>query len=132
MTIGKLAKAAGVKVDTINYYEQRALMSPTSRGKNGYRVYNDGSLGRVRFIKKAQWLGFSLDEIKRFIEFDGTEKTKDRVLYTTMKKIEECELKLKELLVIKTEINDLVDSCKSMKTPHECPFIGFLSLYEPK
>ncbi len=128
MTIGKLAKAAAVNVDTINYYEHRDLMLPVSRTGSGYRIYDQTSLARLRFIKKAQWLGFSLSEIKRFTEFDGSEECKKSVMLITKNKLAEHEAKIKELLTIKNEIQNLTHSCESMKVADECPFIGYLNL----
>jgi Hg(II)-responsive transcriptional regulator len=63
LTISRLAKAAGVEVSTIRYYERRGLVRPNSRRSSGYREYSDESVRRVRFIRHAQALGFTLEEI---------------------------------------------------------------------
>src|SRR5688572_3409833 len=60
LTIGKLAKAVGVNVQTVRYHERRKLLPPTSRMPSGYRQYGDEALRRLRFIKNAQALGFTL------------------------------------------------------------------------
>lgn len=63
LTIGRLAKIAGVNVQTVRFYERRNLLQPTERKASGYRVYGDDALGRPRFIKNAQALGLTLREI---------------------------------------------------------------------
>lgn len=69
--IGELAKAAGVNPDSIRFYERSGLLSKPGRSTSGYRVYDEASLRRLRFIKKAQMLGFSLAEIKRILRLSG-------------------------------------------------------------
>lgn len=66
--IGDLAKAIGIKADTIRFYEKRKLLPKAQRTAAGYRVYDDETASRVRFIKKAQALGFSLQEIRRILD----------------------------------------------------------------
>src|SRR6266849_851913 len=63
VTIGRLAKAVGVNVQTVRYYERRRLLSSTARTPSGYRVYGVEEVRRLRFIKNAQALGFTLHEI---------------------------------------------------------------------
>ena len=67
LTIGKLAKESNVKVGTLRYYESRELLVPISRSRSGYRIYDHDSIDRVHFIKKAQSLGFTLDEIAQLL-----------------------------------------------------------------
>lgn len=69
--IGDLARQAGVKVDTVRYYERRGIMDPPVRTTAGYRVYDPDALRRLRFIKKAQALGFNLAEIRRILSLRG-------------------------------------------------------------
>lgn len=67
LLIGQLAKRAGVKSDTVRFYERVGLLTPPERAASGYRVYPEAALARLLFIRKAQALGFSLDEIKRIL-----------------------------------------------------------------
>jgi DNA-binding transcriptional MerR regulator len=67
LTIGQLAKQAEVNIDTIRYYERRGLLSPQSRRESGYRQYLNDAVVRIRFIKHAKELGFSLDEIAELL-----------------------------------------------------------------
>src|SRR5580698_123794 len=74
MTIGALAKRAKVNLQTLRYYEHRELLSPASRAASGYRVYNEDSLRRLKFIRHAQAFGFSLEEIKPLLELKVNSK----------------------------------------------------------
>jgi DNA-binding transcriptional MerR regulator len=67
MQIGRLAKQAGVAVQTVRFYERRGLLPDPQRKESGYRLYGDHDLRRLRFIRQAKSLGFSLDEIKEFL-----------------------------------------------------------------
>lgn len=67
MNIGKLADATGVSPDTLRYYEKEGLIDPPRRGSNGYRRYDDVHVSRVRFVRSAQALGFSLAEIREVV-----------------------------------------------------------------
>ena len=67
LLIGRLAKLSGVKPDTIRFYERSGLLPKPQRLASGYRIYDDAALKQVRFIRKAQSLGFSLDEIRRIM-----------------------------------------------------------------
>ncbi|AKU95285.1 transcriptional regulator, MerR family [Labilithrix luteola] len=63
MTIGELAKAAGVRISTLRFYERRGLLKPASRSRAGYRRFTEDDAARVRFLRRAQELGFSLEEL---------------------------------------------------------------------
>ena len=67
MNIGKLAEISGVSTDTLRFYEKEGLLDAPVRGANGYRVYGDNDAARVRFVRSAQALGFSLQEIRRIV-----------------------------------------------------------------
>jgi len=71
LLIGRLAKLSGVKLDTVRFYERSRLLPKPARTAGGYRVYTDAALNQVRFIRKAQSLGFSLEEIRRIISLRG-------------------------------------------------------------
>ena len=71
LLIGQLAKSAGVKPDTVRFYERNRLLSKPERTTAGYRVYDEAALQRLRFIRKAQSLGFSLDEVWRILNLRG-------------------------------------------------------------
>ncbi len=98
LLIGRLAKLSGVKPDTIRFYERIGLLPKPSRTSSRYRIYDEAALSQVRFIRKAQSLGFSLDEIRRIIGLRGQGKeTCRRVITMAEATLAETETKLKEL-----------------------------------
>lgn len=98
LLIGQLAKSAGVKTDTVRFYERSGLIARPERTAAGYRVYDEAALKRLRFIKKAQSLGFSLEEIKRIVSLRGRgAETCKCVIAMAEATLAETELKLNEL-----------------------------------
>ena len=98
LLIGRLAKLSRVKPDTIRFYERSGLLPKPSRRASGYRIYNDAALSQVRFIRKAQSLGFSLDEIRRIMTLRGQGKETCRcVIAMAEATLAETEIKLNEL-----------------------------------
>lgn len=97
LLIGQLARLAGVKADSVRFYERSGLLARPVRSANGYRAYDEAALARLRFIKKAQSLGFTLDEIKRILSLSGHGKTTCRcVVAMAEAALEETERKLRE------------------------------------
>lgn len=126
-TIGQLAKASKVKVDTLRYYERTNLLTPISRSQAGYRIYDQESVNRVRFIKKAQSLGFSLKEVGQLLKFDGSaEATAGDVLAITKQKICQQNKKIKELKEIENILKHLAEQCSGKGPAHECPILRYL------
>lgn len=96
--IGELAREAGVKSDTVRFYEKQNLLPEPARTAAGYRVYDDAALKRLRFIKQAQSLGFSLQEIHRILNLRGEGRTTCKcVLGIAEATLSETEAKLREL-----------------------------------
>ena len=95
--IGELAKAVGVKSDTVRFYERSGLLPRPARTEAGYRTYDQHSLQKLRFIRKAQALGFSLDEIRRIISLQGTKGTCECVIGMAEATLAETDLKLQQL-----------------------------------
>ena len=96
--IGQVAKLAGVKTDTIRFYERVGVLPKPSRTASRYRVYDNAALNQVKFIRKAQALGFSLDEIRRIMSLRGQGKEACRcVIAIAEATLSETESKLNEL-----------------------------------
>jgi DNA-binding transcriptional MerR regulator len=105
LLIGRLAKLSGVRSDTVRFYERSRLLPKPSRTASGYRVYNDDALRQVRFIRKAQSLGFSLDEIRRIMSLRGQGKETCRcVIAIAEATLAETETKLTELQKFKNKL----------------------------
>jgi len=124
-TIGALAGAAGVNVETVRFYQRRGLMSEPPRPHGGIRRYTGVDLARVRFIKAAQRLGFSLDEVSELLELeDGTQCRIARGL--AERKLVDVRRKLADLRRIETVLGQLVARCKSARGALKCPLIASL------
>src|SRR5216117_2325905 len=105
LLIGRLAKLSGVKPDTIRFYERSGLLPKPQRLASGYRIYDDATLKQVRFIRKAQSLGFSLDEIRRIMSLRGQGKETCRcVVAIAEATLAETETRLKELRQFKDRL----------------------------
>ncbi|MBI4660605.1 MAG: heavy metal-responsive transcriptional regulator [Verrucomicrobia bacterium] len=98
MLIGQLAKLAEVKTDTVRFYEKQGLLPKPVRAANEYRVYDEAALSRLRFIKQAQALGFTLDEIRRVLSLRGQGKKTCRCVVSIAEAtVEETGRKLEKL-----------------------------------
>lgn len=95
--IGQLARDAGVKSDSVRFYEKAGLLPRPARSANGYRVYDEAAAAQLRFIKKAQSLGFSLAEIKRILRMRGRSDCCRSVVSMAEATLEETDRKLREL-----------------------------------
>ena len=126
LTIGVLAEAAGVNVETIRFYQRRRLIPEPKRPPGGIRRYGEAELSRVRFIKAAQRLGFSLDEIAEVLKLeDGTQCGEARRLAEA--KIQDVRRKLSDLRRIESALSALLDQCRSVRGSVKCPLIASLS-----
>ena len=129
MTIGELAKKAGVNIDTIRYYEGRGLIPAPPRTESGYRLYEPEIIRRIRFIKRAKDLGFSLKEISELLSLrvDKNSACAD-VRIKAEKKISEIEERMQTLKSMKKSLLKLVNGCNKNKQTGECPVLEALDL----
>jgi MerR family transcriptional regulator, mercuric resistance operon regulatory protein len=121
LTIGHIAHAAGVNVETVRYYQRRGLVGMPPKRTRGFRYYTPETASRVRFIKRAQALGMSLKEVQRLIKIDAKGACKEtRTL--AVAKLALVESKLLELARLRDVLRDLVAACDQ---PHgaRCPII---------
>lgn len=105
LKIGELAKQTGVPVGTLRYYSDLGILQPKLRGNNGYRYYSEDASQQVQFIKKAQALGFTLEEIKKILDVrDRGEQPCSLVQSLLASKIEQLELQIKQMTLFKAEL----------------------------
>lgn len=124
MLIGQIAAKAGVNIQTLRYYERRGLLPRVRRSASGYRKYEDGTVPLVRFIKKAQELGFSLREIGELIALrEARSRSQLKVRRLAEQKIEEIDRRLSELTAIRNDLVGLVEKCKAVGTKEDCVII---------
>jgi len=125
VTIGALAERAGVNVETIRFYQRKRLMPEPKRPQGGIRRYGDAELARLRFIRAAQNLGFSLDEVAELLKLeDGTHCGEARRL--AERKLEGVREKLAALSRIESALAGLVARCSSVRGSVKCPLISSL------
>ncbi|MCW8908870.1 MAG: helix-turn-helix domain-containing protein [Sedimenticola sp.] len=128
-TIGKLAKQTGLGVETLRYYERRGLIEPQSRTGSGYRLYDDDAGRRLRFIRRAQSLGFSLDQVAELLSLsDRPEKSAAEVKQLAREKIADIESRIHDLERMKSALSVLEDQCPGHAgTTAECPILAALN-----
>ena len=131
LTIGKLAVAAGVNLETVRYYERRKLMEPPARSDSGYRQYGVRDLQRLRFIKRAQSLGFTLRDISDLLSLRLDRKTKcGEVRRLAEVKLGNIEQKIRDLRKIKKSLAELLRACNAKTLTNECPILEALDSME--
>ena len=124
-TIGALAEAAGVNVETIRFYQRKGLMPEPEKPYGSIRRYGAAELARVRFIKSAQRLGFSLEEVGELLKLeDGARCSEARQL--AEQKLVDVRQKLSDLQRIESVLAGLVARCSAVRGRVNCPLIASL------
>ena len=125
LTIGHLARSAGVGVETIRYYQQRGLL-PVPQAEGAYRRYPVQLGERIRFVKRAQELGFSLEEIAELLRLeDGTDRRSIRRIAN--ERLAQIQVKLDDLQRMKAALSNLVHKCEHTRKGQPCPIIATLA-----
>ena len=126
MTIGRLAKQAGVNIDTIRYYERNGLIPEPARRLSGYRQYGPTDVARLRFILRAKHLGFTLAEIGELLSLSADRNVKG-VKRRAEGRLEQVEHKIKELQRVRRGLRTLIQACPGHGDLERCPIIAALS-----
>jgi MerR family copper efflux transcriptional regulator len=127
LTIGELAKRIGVNVETLRYYERLDLLSPSTRKPSSYRVYGLSELRRLHFIKNAQALGFTLQEIAEFLNLRiGSAAVCGDVRRKTQVKLRQVEKKIADLRSLARSLRKLIRSCEAEQITDQCPILESL------
>lgn len=128
LTSGKLAKAVGINTETLRYYERRGLLPEPPRRDSGYRVYPPESIERLRFIKSAQELGFTLEEIDQLLSLRVDETaTAGDVRRQAQEKVAQIDAKIATLQQMRDALAHLVHQCHGEGPTAECPILDALS-----
>ena len=118
LKIGELAKQTGLSVGTLRYYSDLGVLHPVQRGNNGYRYYSLDASQQVEFIKKAQALGFTLEEIKQILDVrDRGEQPCNLVQSLLHQKIEQLEIQIKQMILFKAELEEYRTAWKNNPNP---------------
>jgi len=125
LSIKEVAKAANVSKETIRYYESRGLIPIPPRTESGYRIFPKETIKRINFIKHAQELDFTLEEIKKLLEaYDEEIVDLREIKEFTAQKIKEIEFKIRDLQNMKRVLFNLAEKCPDSKASiFECPLI---------
>lgn len=127
MTIGQVAAQARVKVQTLRYYERRGLLREPPRRQSGYREYAAEAVRVVRFIKQAQGLGFTLDEISQLLDLAaGAPRDCRAVRSLALLRMDEIARKIALLDAMRRSLGQLVETCKREPGRRECPLLEAL------
>ena len=130
LTIGIFAKAAGVNVETIRFYQRKGLLPEPDKPYGSIRRYGEADVTRVRFVKSAQRLGFSLDEIGELLQLeDGAHCEKASNLAAS--KLKDVREKLADLTSIEAVLSELLCACTAANGKVFCPLIASLQQAQP-
>lgn len=133
ITIGELAKATGVGVETVRFYERKGLVTAPTRKTSGYRQYPEETVERMRFIRRAQQVGFTLKEIKDLLALrDDADARRGDVRGKAAAKIADIEAKVRDLLAMRESLVELLTSCEGDGPASECPIITALGDQGPQ
>jgi DNA-binding transcriptional MerR regulator len=123
----ELAAAAGVNPQTLRYYERRGLLPEPERTSSGYRAYGWSAVAVVRFIKRAQRLGFTLSDVEALLELaDGGPDSCDAARALAGDRIDDLDHRISELEAMRAALARLVATCEQPRTDRECPLLGVL------
>lgn len=128
LLIGDLADQARTSTDTIRYYERLGLLNATARSESRYRLYSDADLGRLLFIRRAKLLGLSLNEIRGLLglaEEGACPPLRQQVAELLRQKIDECEVKLIELVSFKASLEERYQRALEQQDESDCNCSAF-------
>lgn len=125
LTIGRLARKAGVNVETVRYYQRIGLVDEPGKPAEGFRTYAPATVDRITFIKRAQALGFRLDEVRELLEV-GDGHCAD-VRARAEEKRERVMARIGELEALKETLDTLIDACLAGRDDAHCPIVESLA-----
>ncbi len=133
LTIGKVAEETGVGVETVRFYERQGLLEEPPRKASGYRQFPEEAVARLRFIKRAKELGFSLGEIKDLFSLGvDPSSTCGDIKQRAEVKLEDIQAKIRDLQRMKRALTKLVSECRGSGPTSECPILESLRGRERK
>ena len=127
LTVGRTARQAGVNLQTVLYYERRGLLAPARRNESGYRLYGPQAVQVIRFVKNAQALGFTLDEIGQLLRLRvGRRDRCASVRRQARRRLDSVRDKIAGLRTIERTLQRLLKNCNERKTTDLCPILESL------
>ncbi len=129
--IGQLAQRAGVAIDTVRYYERNGLLPPSGRLASGYRRYGDIELKRLRFIRRAKVLGFTLEDIRGLLSLSDEQNVAE-VRTAAQGKLADIEQRIAELERVRDGLRRLIAACPGHGRADACPILNALTQEETR
>ena len=123
LTIGKAAKAAGVGIDTVRFYEREGLLPEARRSDSGYRLYSGDDVDRLRFVRRAKGLGFSLADIRELLRLQDNRGDRREVKSVAERRLADLDQRIAELSALRSALASLVDRCSGQGSIQGCPII---------
>tara|TARA_R110000868_G_scaffold93618_2_gene258930 strand:- start:7867 stop:8286 length:420 start_codon:yes stop_codon:yes gene_type:complete len=126
-TIGQVAERSGVGIETVRFYEREGLIPKPNRSSSGYRLFDDETIARLQFIRRAKELGFTLNEIKELLSLrlNATTSCAD-IKSRAEAKITNIDEKIRTLRRMKTALKKLTSQCNSQGSVNECSILDAL------
>ena len=127
MNIGQVAKACGLPVKTVRYYDEIGLVTPRHRSDSGYRQYGTTELSKLVFARRARAFGFSIDETRELLSlYEDQDRSSADVKRIAQAQLDEITRRMAELDALRAELEHLVHACHGDERP-DCPIITELS-----
>lgn len=124
MTISRVAKEAGIGIETVRFYEREGLLEQPARRASGYREYTEEAVRRIRFIKQSQALGFTLREIRELLALRlNPEATRSQIRQQAEAKLRDIEDKIESLKRMKRALTPLIKACDGKGSLEGCPIL---------
>ena len=123
MRIGEVAKRTGLGIETIRFYEREGLLLEPERRPSGYRQYDEATVERLGYIRRAKELGFTLTEIKELLELSFAHSNCDHIRQRAEDKISDIEQKIRSLQLMKRSLGKIVERCRKKDSTDDCPLV---------
>jgi MerR family mercuric resistance operon transcriptional regulator len=124
MKIGEVAKLSGIGIETIRFYEREGLLLEPERRPSGYRQYDESTVERLEYIRRAKELGFTLAEIRELMELSFVSQTCcDHIRQRAETKITDIESKIRNLQQMKRSLGKIVQRCRNKNSTDDCPLV---------
>ena len=124
MKIGEVAKLSGTGIETIRFYEREGLLLEPERRPSGYRQYDESTVERLEYIRRAKELGFTLAEIRELMELSFVSQTCcDHIRQRAETKITDIESKIRNLQQMKRSLGKIVQRCRNKNSTDDCPLV---------
>jgi len=124
--IGQLAKRSGVPIDTVRHYERIGLLKPAARLASGYRRYGEAEQKRLRFIRRAKALGFTLDEVQELLALSAGRNVQS-IRKAAAARLADVERRIEELSRVRDSLRQLITACPGHGRAESCPILNALS-----